>query len=77
MGEPAGCLDCGLPDPPPEMTCDGGTPGRTPRDHFIGTDRGCQYCGRLVAACGMRPCQEVRAVWHEIERGSGEGGGDG
>ena len=64
------CLDCGMADPPPEMTCDGGTPGGKPRDHFVGTDTGCQHCGRLVQACVMQPCQEVRAMWHAIEDGS-------
>jgi len=63
VSEPARCLDCGMTDPPPEMTCDGG-------DHFVGMDRGCQHCGRLVQACAARPCQAVRAMWHEIEEGT-------
>lgn len=44
------CLKCGMTDPPPERTCTGGA------DHFVGTARGCGWCGRLMAACRLRPC---------------------
>lgn len=77
MAEPVACLDCGMPDPPPEMTCNGGTEGGRLRDHFVGTDRGCQYCGRPVQACAERPCQAVRSMWRQIGEGGGEGSGDG
>jgi hypothetical protein len=64
------CLDCGITDPAPEMTCDGGTIGGFPHDHFVGPDLGCQHCGRLTEACMLRPCQERRAMWHAIEDGT-------
>jgi hypothetical protein len=61
MDEPVTCLDCRMADPPPEMTCHGGTPGGFLRDHFVGDDKGCPGCGRLTAACVLRPC----SVWRE------------
>jgi hypothetical protein len=60
MPEPVTCLDCGMTDPPPEQTCHGGTPGGELRDHFVGDDRGCPNCGRLMAACARRPCSVMR-----------------
>ena len=72
MTEPATCADCGAVNPPPEMTCHGGEPGGILRDHFVGTDRGCPHCGRLVAACALRPC----SVWRELGADL-EDGGDG
>ena len=69
MSEPVICLHCLMINPPPEMTCNGGTPGGIPRDHFVGVGKGCQHCGRLVGACVMRPCQAVRAMWHALEDG--------
>jgi len=74
--EPAACLDCGLVDPPPEQTCDGGTPGGMPRDHRVGDDRGCPNCGRLVAACSKRPCSVWRGIESGLEDGTGEGSGE-
>jgi hypothetical protein len=74
MAEAATCLDCGMVNPPPEMTCNGGRTGATLRDHFVGDDKGCPSCGRLVAACALRPCQEVRAARYGAEDdGSDEG----
>lgn len=67
MSEPPACLACGAVDPPPEMTCDGGSPGGILRDHFVGTDRGCGNCGRLVEACVIRPCSARRAVAAEAD----------
>lgn len=72
MADPPRCLDCGMVNPPPEMTCDGGTPGGHLRDHFVGDDKGCPSCGRLVAACVLRPCQEFRAAQY----GAGDDGSD-
>jgi hypothetical protein len=66
MAEVPVCLDCGLADPPPGMTCDGGTVGGTPRDHFVGVESGCAHCGRLMAACRARPCSAVRAIDDEL-----------
>jgi hypothetical protein len=54
------CRRCALADPPPSMTC------RLRRDHRIGTAAGCPGCGRLMAACGRRPC----SAWPR-ERASG------
>ncbi len=48
------CLDCGMPDPPPEQTCTLG------RDHRVGTASGCPACLRLPAACAARPCSAAR-----------------
>ena len=59
------CLDCGTVNPPPEMTCDGGTPGGILRDHFIGDDKGCPHCGRLMLACARRPCSVMREQSYE------------
>ena len=70
MPDPLVCQCCGMTDPPPEMTCDGGEPGALLSDHFVWGARGCQHCGRLVQACTLRPCQEVRAMWHAIEDGA-------
>ena len=73
------CLDCGTVNPPPEMTCDGGTPGGILRDHFIGDDKGCPHCGRLMLACARRPCSVMREQSYEPgwdEEGTG-GSGDG
>jgi hypothetical protein len=53
------CLDCDLADPPPEMTCILG------RDHRVGTASGCPACGRLMAACALRPC----SAWPRAPRG--------
>jgi hypothetical protein len=64
MAEPPVCLECGMPDPPPEQTCTSGM------DHFVGTEQGCLHCGRLVAACVLRPCSARRQP-------AGEGGDDG
>jgi len=71
MSDPPVCLDCGMAHPPPEMTCDGGTPGGIPRDHFVGA-LGCPNCGRLVAACRLRPCSAVRAIGFELEESGDE-----
>jgi hypothetical protein len=49
-----------MEDPPPSMTC------RLGRDHRVGTAAGCPGCGRLMAACGRRPC----SAWPR-ERASG------
>ena len=64
---PPVCLACGKSGPPPALTCDGGTPGGTRRDHFIGTDHdlACSSCGRLASACAVRPCQVMRAESYE------------
>jgi len=59
MAEPVTCEDCGMVNPPPEQTCGTGKPGGL-RDHFVGTDRGCPNCGRLMLACARRPCQAMR-----------------
>lgn len=53
------CVDCGMVDPPPERTCDGGVGGIL-RDHFVGDDVGCPHCGRLAEACARNPCQVMR-----------------
>ncbi len=76
MPEPVTCLDCGMTDPPPEQTCHGGTPGGELRDHFVGDDKGCLHCGRLMLACARRPCSVMRAIVHEPEDGSEEGSDD-
>ena len=60
MGEPLTCLDCGMVNPPPEETC-----GH--RDHFVGTAHGCPHCGRLMAACRIRPCSAVQAIAFDLE----------
>ena len=62
MPETPACLACGTVNPPPEMTCHGGSPGGVLRDHFVGTDCGCPHCGRLAAACSLRPCSAARAI---------------
>jgi hypothetical protein len=77
MAEPVTCLDCGMVNPPAEMTCDGGTPGGTPRDHFVGDDVGCPHCGRLVAACTLRPCSAWRELQEDAEDDGSEGGAEG
>jgi hypothetical protein len=50
-GQVLTCLECGMTDPPPEMTCT--TIGY---DHRIGLAAGCPACLRLKAACAARPC---------------------
>ncbi len=49
------CLACQMADPPPDMTC------RLGRDHRVGIAAGCPGCGRLMAACALRPCSARRA----------------
>ena len=49
------CMGCEIADPPPYMTC------RLGRDHRVGTAAGCPGCGRLMAACALRPCSARRA----------------
>jgi len=51
---PATCLECGMPDPPPEPTCTLG------RDHRVGSAHGCPECLRTRAACTARPCSAMR-----------------
>jgi hypothetical protein len=46
-------------------------------DHFVGTGRGCPNCGRLMAACLLRPCSVWRSVESALGDGSDEGSGDG
>jgi len=66
MPESVTCLDCGAVNPPPEMTCHGGTPGDILRDHFVGGDgKGCPHCGRLTLACARRPCSVMRERSYE------------
>jgi hypothetical protein len=72
MSGPVTCLDCGAVNPPPEMTCDGGTPGGILRDHFVGDDKGCPNCGRLMGACARRPCSVWRDLGDDLE-GDGDG----
>jgi hypothetical protein len=48
------CLICLMPDPPPQQTCTGG------HDHHVGVKAGCPDCGRLAAACALRPCSARR-----------------
>jgi hypothetical protein len=60
-GQPVTCLHCGIPDPPPDVTCDLGT-GATLRDHMPGTEHGCPSCGRVTEACVGSPCQDRRAA---------------
>ena len=75
MPEMVTCLACGITAPPPEQTCDGGTPGSELRDHFVGTDHGCPNCGRLAAACARRPCSAMRATVYEAGWDDGGTGG--
>jgi hypothetical protein len=49
------------------MTCNGGTAGGMARDHFVGTEEGCPNCGRLMAACRLRPCSAMRAIEFGLE----------
>lgn len=67
MTDPVTCQACGEVNPSPAMMCNGGTPGGELRDHFVGTDRdaACPSCGRLMAACALRPCQVMRAESYE------------
>jgi len=51
------CPGCQMADPPPSMTCTLG------RDHRVGTAAGCPGCGRLMAACALRPCSAWRRAW--------------
>ena len=48
------CLECGMADPPPSMTCTRG------RDHRVGGTSGCPACLRLTVACAARPCSAAR-----------------
>ena len=73
MAEPVTCLTCGMVNPPPEQSC------KNDLDHFVGTDRGCPNCGRLMLACARRPCSAMREQSYEEgwDDGSDEGSGDG
>lgn len=51
---PPACQECGMAGPPPEQTC------RNGMDHYVGTGRGCPWCGRLLSACARRPCSVMR-----------------
>lgn len=56
---PLTCQECGMASPPPDQTCDGGHGGML-RDHYVGIECGCPWCGRLMLACARRPCQAMR-----------------
>jgi hypothetical protein len=53
---PPTCLECGMTDPQPDQVCTDG------RDHYVGVDRGCPECGRLMLACARRPCSAMRGM---------------